>query len=337
VIGLQALMSADARQVDLLAVLDERLAGAPRRDRPVSPTERIGSLLSAAARARAESAPIDPDVAALLRLIGFDLDDTGGAVQLAADAIEASAAGFGRADVPLVIQAYTRGVGRIVAAEAQAVVGLVRGAPEEERPAQLSRALDALLPVTARGFEVVHRQLLYDALRSALVDGEIDDPQSGHLAVAMIDFVGSTRYLINTGPEELEELVDLLFEGAQWATAQRRARVVKYVGDGVFLCGPDAGELAEVTLDLVGLLEAGSPLRARGGIAFGHVVQRAGDIFGLPVNGATILTKAARPGTVIADEAAAEGIPRALRARPRRVVLPHPALGRATVVTVRRR
>jgi adenylate cyclase len=153
----------------------------------------------------------------------------------------------------------------------------------------------------------------------------------------MVDFVGSTRYLIDTGPQELEELVDLLFEGAQWATAQRRARVVKYVGDGVFLGGPDVAEMAEVALDLVGLLEAGSPLRARGGITLGSVVQRAGDIFGLPVNRAQVLTKATRPGTVIADETAAAALPAALRARPRTIVLPHPALGRATVVTVRRK
>jgi adenylate cyclase len=314
---------------DLVRVVDAKMGASAGR---ASPMERIVALLSSRGGARGEA--IDRDVAAMLRLIGLDPDDPLGAAAKAARAIEASSdTSVRRAEVPLVLQAYARGVGRIAAAEAQAIVNVVHAVTEEERPAVLERALDTTAEVGAIGFALLHRALLYDALRDLLAGGEDEVP----LAVALVDLVGSTKYLKRAERAEVEELVDLLFEGAQTVTAGSAARVVKYVGDGVFFAGRDVTEVAEIALDLVGLLEAGAPLRARGGITVGILVERAGDLFGIPVNRAQILTKAARPGTVLGDEPAAALLPARLRARPRRVALPHSALGETTVVTVRRR
>lgn len=324
---------------DLSAILDAGLLGEPskKKGRPLRPSERIGLLVSAAGRVRAEPAPIDAEVASLLRLIGLDPDEETSLAHTAARTIADSAEGMGGNDLPAILQAYARGVGRIVAAEAEAISNLVRAAPPDERSAVLGRALDSLGPAAENGFKLLHDRLLHDALSSTLADDGAETLDREHLAVGMVDFVGSTHYLVHAEPAAVEELADLLFEGAQWLTTHRRTRVVKYVGDGVFLAGPDVAELADVALELVATLEAGSPLRARGGVTIGHVVQRAGDIFGLPVNRAHILTKAARPGAVIADEPAAKRLPAQLRGRPRTVELPHPALGSARVVTVRRR
>jgi class 3 adenylate cyclase len=94
-------------------------------------------------------------------------------------------------------------------------------------------------------------------------------------------------------------------------------------------------DVAEVALELVALLEAALPLRARGSVSHGPVVQHAGDVFGLPVNTAQALSKAARPGSVVADETAGVRLPRSSRSVARTVTLPHPALGKTSVVTVR--
>lgn len=317
---------------DLQAVLDLQL-GTGSRTRAV----RMRSLLTAVGRSRERPDELDPQVAALLKLIGLDPADPAQLARELTEVLEAgSEVGIGRDALPAVLQAYSRAVSRIVAAEAVVLRDTLLAVPAPERAELLERALAAMLPVGARGFDVLHRALLHEALLDALAFASVGDREPGLLSVGMVDLVGSTQYLKSAAPEALEVLVDILFEAAQSATAGRAAHVVKYVGDGVFLTGRDAVELAEVALELVSLLEAGLPLRARGGLAHGPVVERAGDLFGLPVNAAQILTKAARPGTVLAHDSVIGLLPAGLMARPRMVELPHPALGEARVATVRR-
>jgi adenylate cyclase len=99
-------------------------------------------------------------------------------------------------------------------------------------------------------------------------------------------------------------------------------RVVKYVGDGMFLVGRDPIEVAEACFAALDQIDATLPLPARAGVAYGPLLRRAGDYFGLPVNLSQLLTKVGRPGTVLATREAAADFPPKLRGRRRQVRIP---------------
>ena len=87
--------------------------------------------------------------------------------------------------------------------------------------------------------------------------------------------MGSTTYLESASHEETAELVDILFEAGQLATVERSVRALKYVGDGVFIAGRDAVEVAHAALDAVDLIAERSPIPARAGFAYGMALRRA--------------------------------------------------------------
>ena len=126
--------------------------------------------------------------------------------------------------------------------------------------------------------------------------------------------------------EETAELVDILFEAGQLATVERSVRAVKYVGDGVFIAGRDAGRSPTRRSTRVDLIAERSPIPARAGFAYGMALRRAGDFFGMPMNLAQLLTKVADPGTVLATEDAAAMLPEQMVVRRRTAkVGPHAA------------
>lgn len=86
-------------------------------------------------------------------------------------------------------------------------------------------------------------------------------------------------------------------------------RFVKTIGDAVMLVCPDPVPLLDALLDLAGAAQADAEFpRLRLGMAFGDAVSRAGDWFGSPVNLASRVTGAARPGSVLVAESAREMI-----------------------------
>jgi adenylate cyclase len=66
--------------------------------------------------------------------------------------------------------------------------------------------------------------------------------------------------------------------------------------------------LLRVALDLLASAEKEGLPQLRVGLAAGAAVRRAGDWFGSPVNLASRVTSAARPGTVLVAESAHEAI-----------------------------
>jgi class 3 adenylate cyclase len=324
---------------DWVEAVEARLnTGAPALRRLTRPRRaRMLTGLSQLTRAgRDATFEADKDIAELLEAIGLHVNvPRGSARDFAAVLDRGEAIGLDRDALPHVIQAYVRAVSRIVAAEAAVGADALRAAPPEHRTAIVTELVDTLLPASVRGFDLLHRALLRDALLEVAAGG-FDDAAGGEaLAVGMVDIVRSTDYFSRASSEELEQVVDALFAAGQTATAERAAHVVKYVGDGVFLAAADAASVADAALDLVRRLEASLPLRARGGVSHGPVVQRAGDLFGMPVNVAQLLTKAAKPGTVLLSAAAAGQLPRARYGRLRDKELPHPALGTQRVATLR--
>lgn len=323
---------------ELMDVLLDRL-GPARPEGSATPFGRVELLRLLRARRgprrRRDRAEIDPAVAGLFDLVAAEPDDLQHLTPEIAQLVQAGLEqGLSREEMPHVFQAYVRAVGRVAAAEAASIRSLLADTPPEERAEALGRALDLLLPIGARGFDVMRRIMLLETVADEVATmGEEARPRE--TAIAMVDLVDSTRYLATSEPAELEALVDALFAASQGATRHQAVFVVKYVGDGVFLSGRDAEEVADVALDVIARLEATLPLRARGGLAAGTVLQRAGDVFGLPVNVAMLVCKAARPGRLLATERAASRVRPSRRGRFRVVDLPHPALDEMRVANVR--
>ncbi|MEY2515111.1 MAG: adenylate cyclase, partial [bacterium] len=185
-----------------------------------------------------------------------------------------------------------------------------------------------------RGFTLLHEAMLHDALVDALSLASLRAPAVETIAVALVDLERSTEYLVHASHVELEQLVDGLFEAGQAATSGRAVQPVKYVGDGVFLAGREPREVAAAALDALEHVQEILPLDARAGLAHGEVLRRAGDIFGLPVNLAQLLTKAAAPGTLLAQREAALMLPRRIRGETR-TINPHPTLGEVLAIEIR--
>jgi adenylate cyclase len=297
--------------------------------------EQVRRFVDALGLARDAPNPRDPEVEALMGLIGVDHVDPERLARGFAESVdERRAAGVPEEAVRVILQAYLRGTARMASAEAEVIRLLVQPAAKKERAELLDDLLRVMLPLSTRGFSLLHESMLHDALVDALSLSSLRAPAVETIAVALVDLQGSTEHLVHASPVELEQLVDGLFEAGQAATSGRAVQPVKYVGDGVFLAGRDPREVAAAALDALTHVNEFLPLDAHAGLAHGEVLRRAGDIFGLPVNLAQLLTKAAAPGTLLAQREVALLLPRRMRGEPRPLT-PHPALGEIVAIEIR--
>jgi len=86
-------------------------------------------------------------------------------------------------------------------------------------------------------------------------------------------------------------------------------RFIKTIGDEVMLVSSDPVALLDAVMDLVDATDGADDFPSlRAGIATGMAVSRAGDWFGSPVNLASRVTGAARPGSILVSESAREAI-----------------------------
>lgn len=321
-----------------LEVADERLGRDVASVRLITRARRGRMLdtLATVLRGSRRDGALDPEFLALLQMIGLDPSGNGPTSRELAKMLDrTAAAGLDRAAIPHVLQAYVRAVNRIATVEAGVALETLRAAEPEERPALMGNMLDELLPISLRGFDLLHRAMLQDALLEGSEGVEAEEPSLQKQAIGMVDIVRSTDHLARASVQELEHLVDAIFAAGQGATAERSAHIVKYVGDGAFIAAADVASVADSALEMIARLERELPLRARGGVSFGAVVQRAGDVFGLPVNLASALTKAARPGTVLLSANAAGELPSDRYDRLRLRDLARPGLGEQAVATLR--
>ena len=225
--------------------------------------------------------------------------------------------GVGPESFAPMIQAYMRGLGRIVAAESDHIRRLLKRAPPERRAALLDAFLSRNLSLAHRNFQQLHTVMLRDATIDALE--ALDEPDQPDRVIALVDLCDSTRFLGTADREETRQMVDALYLASQVAVTDRPVWAVKYVGDGVFLVGRAVDPVVDAAQEGIAVLERELPLRARAGLACGPVVRRAGDYFGPVVNLAQRLTTAAEPGTVLAAEPALSRIDGA-RVRDRRLI-----------------
>jgi len=132
-------------------------------------------------------------------------------------------------------------------------------------------------------------------------------PGARPVTVAFADLAGFTRLGEALPAEELEHVASRLAELAH-DVAFSPVRFVKSIGDAVMLVSFDSAPLLAAMLDLADAAAANDLPRLRIGLASGCAVTRAGDWFGSPVNIASRVTGAARPGTLLVAESARDAV-----------------------------
>ncbi|BBZ00470.1 adenylate/guanylate cyclase domain-containing protein [Mycolicibacterium fallax] len=127
-------------------------------------------------------------------------------------------------------------------------------------------------------------------------------PGAREVAVAFADLVDFTGLGEVLPPEDIEDMALRLSDTAR-EVIDPPVRLVKTIGDAVMMVCPEPLALLNAMLDLADAAEADPGLpRLRTGMAWGSAMGRSGDWFGAPVNLASRVTAAARPGRVLAAE-----------------------------------
>ncbi len=274
--------------------LEELLLGGRRAMTRRGVTERVGVPVELADR--------------MWRALGFaDVDDdvawfTEADAHALEDAVALLRAGL--VDEPSLL-AMTRALGQTMSRLAEWQVDTLTELAlrrDEDVTAELAiGAAGELLPVMERLMGHVWRRHLVAVAGRALAASS-DELVARTLGVGFADLVGFTGLTRRMTESDLAGLVDR-FEGtAADIVASRHGRIVKTVGDEVLFVTDTAVDLAEVGLALAAFIGDEDDLPpVRVGLAYGQLVTRLGDVYGVPVNLAARLTSLARPGTVLVD------------------------------------
>lgn len=180
---------------------------------------------------------------------------------------------------------------------------------------QIAQAYEAVVRQTAPLLGPMMEDVLRLQLRHSLETEAVNAAEraagtpSGarEVAVAFADLVGFTRLGEAVPPEELERLASRLADLAR-DVAGGPVRFIKTIGDAVMFVSPEPALLLDAVLALVDAAGGDDFPHLRVGVASGWAVSRAGDWFGSPVNLASRVTGAARPGAVLVSESVWEAI-----------------------------
>ena len=195
-----------------------------------------------------------------------------------------------------------------------ALAAAIRSGATELQTAQVS---EALVSAAAPMLGPMILDMLLLQLRHAVENEAVNAaerasgnqlPGARDIAVGFADLVDFTRLGEAVEPEKLEKLAHRLATMAR-EVAEPPVRIVKTIGDAVMFVSPEPEPLIEAMLRLAGEAEADPEFpRLRAGVAVGEAVSRAGDWFGSPVNRASRVTGAARPGTVLVTALTREAV-----------------------------
>ncbi len=156
------------------------------------------------------------------------------------------------------------------------------------------------------------RRHLAAATLRMVSDSEPTQDHSGVVrCVGFADLVSFTHLVRQVSERELARMVERFEALASDVVTAHSGRVIKTVGDEVLFVAMDAAPAAAIALDLVQAMAEDDLLPdVRVGMASGPVISRLGDVFGTTVNRASRLTAAARPRTVLVDDAFATALVR---------------------------
>jgi adenylate cyclase len=227
--------------------------------------------------------------------------------------------------------AVTRAMGQSLSRLADWQVATITAAfarSEALRPEDATVVAREMVPVMEGLIGYVWRRHLA-ATAGRLLASDRADVVTHSMAVGFADLVGFTSLTRDVDQEGLAQLVERFEAVAADTVAGCNGRVVKTVGDEVMFTADDAGTGAEIAMTLSESISADADLPdLRVGVAYGTVLSRLGDVYGEPVNIASRLTSAARPGTVLVDRELAAALDAEEKWRLRRVP-PRPVRGYA--------
>ncbi|MGV9803321.1 adenylate cyclase regulatory domain-containing protein [Mycobacterium sp. NPDC003449] len=253
-------------------------------------------LLQRLHRAMGLPAVEDPDAAVLLRA---DAEAVGFAQRFIELGIDAD-------QIVLITRVLAEGLSR--AAEVMRSAALAAVLEPGATELQTAQGSEALVAEAAPLIGPMIQDMLFVQLRHAMETEAVSSsereegmpvPGARLVTIAFADIVGFTRLGEMVAPEDLERLANRLAEAAH-AVAVPPVRLIKTIGDAVMLVSTDPVALLRAVLTLVAGTETDDSFpRLRVGLATGPAVSRAGDWFGSPVNLASRVTGAARPGSVL--------------------------------------
>lgn len=222
-------------------------------------------------------------------------------------------------DLDLVFQ-LARTIGEAVSRIAEAEVAMLRSnieAPlvQSQRYVDVARTYvrvaDELFPRLADALDTLHRHhLLAVGRRYSDVDARPSALNVVQLAVGFADLAGYTGMWHELPPDELANIL-VRFEATTGdVIGAAGANVVKRIGDGVMFVTNAPGVACSLALQLLESCAAASLPKLRVGLAFGDVMVRQGDFYGVPVNLAARLVASAEAGTAFTDRALYERLAR---------------------------
>ena len=247
------------------------------------------------------------------------VDDPTAAVQSQADAesvIRSKALldfGFDVEEVVTILRVLVEGLGHAAETIRKAALRVVLrpGASELELATAMKELATNVAPLLGPMIEdLLHLQLRRSFETEAVNFAERSTgslPGAREVTVAFADLVGFTELGELVMPEELERIANRLAELARDVVISP-VRFVKTIGDAVMFVSSEPEPLLNVVLDLLAAAAEHELPRLRVGAASGWAVSHAGDWYGSPVNIASRITHAARPGDVVVAESVRQDV-----------------------------
>jgi adenylate cyclase len=187
------------------------------------------------------------------------------------------------------------------------------GVPSVSMSEEMGDLIAELLPQTTPLMVYLHRSFLRHSVEqdvianmwSDLYDDERDGLGQLRVAIVFADLVGFVRFTEEEGEEEALDLVESFVASVE-ESLPRSARVVKNIGDGVMIVGPDPVALTDWAIGFQQGFERRSSPRI--GVHYGRTVYRDGDYFGGNVNLASRVVARAQAGEVLVTEPVVEAV-----------------------------
>lgn len=166
---------------------------------------------------------------------------------------------------------------------------------------ELARISDEIEPLLVFAW----RRHLTAAVNRMLADATPEVPSAApNRIVGFADLVSFTSLVRRMSERQLAVVVQRFEALASDIITAHGGRVIKTVGDEVLFVHTDPAPAAAIALDLVAAMGDDQVLPpVRVGMAYGRVVSRLGDVFGMTVNRASRLTAVTPEGRVYVDEA----------------------------------
>ena len=207
-------------------------------------------------------------------------------------------------------ESFIRTVGRTFARLAEwQVRGMLRPAFERDTGTISGRDLkeiNDILRLASKVQDYVWRRHLVGAASRMMLQHSVDT-DSEPACAGFVDIVGYTTRSRSMSSHELAALVERFESVVTDLITEHSGRVVKTIGDEIFLVVDDPAEAAWLGVELTEQhVHDESFPNVRVGMAYGELLHRLGDVFGPVVNMASRLTSVARPGRAVVDKQFAE-------------------------------